>query len=954
MLLKEEKEFYEKYGWALMPFLSFQQIIEKLSVLIDEDLNSKPDWCRREWNINLYMLSSAAIDLVDDYLVRGVINLAEVADHIPFLGKPIKGIEEASKFGSRIRGALWDREIRKWRAEWSEWLYHVCQPLVRGKISDTTDQEALKEELIPLLHYTFPRKLLEMRMRIPAAYRSQDLSHYDFTALGKEYAAKHHDHDGSRMIIGLRSAGSYIAPLVCCCLREEGFRQVSFMTIRPKSFIHPQDEAQLKKSSLSYDRFIVVDEPPSTGKSVARCVEIMKSLGIENRKITIMLPIHPAGEDWLSASLTYSLQECELITLPPGEWYKEKLLRTETFQDCIAPYFAELGLDKFEIAEDPYIEKVNKELAMNPDKGFHRRLKRVFKVNCSHDSGSHDSVFVMAKSVGWGWLGYHAPLATQHLSEFIPRVYGVRNGMLFMEWVGSSDQKRNEQNFQDNKVQRLSAYIIRRTNQLRLIENPMPFLNDYTDSGFQPIAAILSRAFSSKVKILKRGWLTKQLEEIGCPVPTFLDSRMSKEEWVDSQGKLLKTDFEHHGFSKTASHNIVDPAYDMAAAMLEFELSEKEKEDLENAYMEGTEDVSVEKRLFFYKLLCGSEAMSESLRMLNKVEYSSIYRDLNRNYINAWNFLVSESARASAKLCVGEPVRRWFEPIFVMDVDDVLDKNIFGFPSTTANGIMSLSLLRTHGICSAINTARSLEEVKDYCRQYGFVGGIAEYGSLLWDDIDQKAEVMVPEEAMDELEKIRSALGKIPGIFVNPYYQYSIRAYIFDWQRTHPLPDATIGELFRLLGTKFLKAKKSYIDTAIIASSVDKGKSMLRLKELKGLNHNKMGAIGDTESDLPMLLVADQGFLVANGGANLKQLARKYGVTVTNSSYQTGLLEAVQTFLHGSSVAECEQCKQVTRGLESNKDLFSNLLKISDLSTVQHWLRAIDRNVFAVIKRLSQ
>jgi len=43
--------------------------------------------------------------------------------------------------------------------------------------------------------------------------------------------------------------------------------------------------------------------------------------------------------------------------------------------------------------------------------------------------------YVLAKSVGWGWLGYHAFLAAEALAEFVPPVLGLRQGILYTEWL---------------------------------------------------------------------------------------------------------------------------------------------------------------------------------------------------------------------------------------------------------------------------------------------------------------------------------------------------------------------------------------------------------------------------------------------------------------------------------------------------------------------------------------
>ena len=49
--------------------------------------------------------------------------------------------------------------------------------------------------------------------------------------------------------------------------------------------------------------------------------------------------------------------------------------------------------------------------------------------------GEKQTKYVLAKSVGWGWLGYHAFLIGHRLSEYVPPVLGLRDGVLYSEWT---------------------------------------------------------------------------------------------------------------------------------------------------------------------------------------------------------------------------------------------------------------------------------------------------------------------------------------------------------------------------------------------------------------------------------------------------------------------------------------------------------------------------------------
>ena len=58
-----------------------------------------------------------------------------------------------------------------------------------------------------------------------------------------------------------------------------------------------------------------------------------------------------------------------------------------------------------------------RELARGSDEKFHTRLKRVYEVELTTDVGGSETRYVLAKSVGWGWLGYHALFRLSYRSQ---------------------------------------------------------------------------------------------------------------------------------------------------------------------------------------------------------------------------------------------------------------------------------------------------------------------------------------------------------------------------------------------------------------------------------------------------------------------------------------------------------------------------------------------------------
>jgi hypothetical protein len=87
---------------------------------------------------------------------------------------------------------------------------------------------------------------------------------------------------------------------------------------------------------------------------------------------------------------------------------------------------------------------------------------------------------------------------------------------------------------------------------------------------------------------------------------------MRRQEWINGPVGPLKADFEHHGMGKNEL-NVTDPAYDLADAILQFELSPEEEKELILRYVAETGDNGVKERLFLHKLLAGSHELASAL-----------------------------------------------------------------------------------------------------------------------------------------------------------------------------------------------------------------------------------------------------------------------------------------------------------------------------------------------------
>jgi hydroxymethylpyrimidine pyrophosphatase-like HAD family hydrolase len=551
---------------------------------------------------------------------------------------------------------------------------------------------------------------------------------------------------------------------------------------------------------------------------------------------------------------------------------------------------------------------------------------------------SLETRFVIAKSVGWGWLGYHAFTAAQRLSPMVPPVLGLRDGVLYAEWLfdagPDADVGRN------NLVSALARYSGARARTLALDHDLSADLARADQhKGSAVLAEALSRAYGWKpAALLKRPRIRRELiKQHGGP-QALIDGKMRPQEWVASGGDVVKTDFEHHGLGKTEL-NVTDPAYDLADAILQFGLSPDEEESLVREFIDASGDTGVTTRLFLHKLLAGLWAMHNALDSVEDARLAPRHQEFNELYLAARRFLTIQTTRRCAATCRPASTQRWQSPLVVLDIDGVLDRLIFGFPSTTAAGVEAVSLLHSHNLAVALNTARTLSEVKEYCRAYGFLGGVAEYGCVVWDGVTGRERVLVSNESQAQVERVKAALRQVPGVFLDEAYVHSIRAHAFERRTTVPLPTILVRNLLRDVGADRVTFHQTFVDTTILPREVDKGLGLTALLCLTGQEGACTMAVGDSEADLPMFGAANASF--APSHLTCRTQARLLGCRIVDRPFQAGFLRAVRSIVHPDA-AQCPACRGAAKTASSDDgDVFTRLLRLADEPRWRLLLRAV-------------
>ncbi|MFI5007780.1 MAG: hypothetical protein ACHQKZ_10085, partial [Solirubrobacterales bacterium] len=710
--LPAEAAFYRAHDWCLNAFPTVQDVRRRLLGELESLQEHQLEWQRDEAIANVYLLSCAVADSTDDYLAGERYDFSQATGRLPWL-RPLTGLAEPLLVIGQRHRAWRLRHLRAWRVRWASALDAV----LRAWLDEAGDEPARAAEsraaLADLVNDDLPAGLLGRRVRVPAAFRSQDLTHHDVLELVARFAAELRDLERSLLVVGLRTAGSYFAPLARAALAERGYRDVDVVTLRPKKGIAPWEQAALARCAARGGLALVLDEPPDTGRTLARGVDLLRRAGIPRADTVLLLPLHPSRPDWTDAPESLPLEGIRVISLPPEDWYKRRLLGLGPVERRMQETFLARGYAKVKVLQSTEAEAFERHLRSLSDERFHTRLKRVYELRLQRRDGGSETRFVLAKSVGWGWLSYHAFLAAEALAGFVPPLLGLREGVLYLEWLPQGDAIDLPR---DAMVQRAAAYVAARARTLRLDTDPQPDLDASHQNGAELLAAALSGAYGSKpVAVLKRARLRHELTRWPCPMPTLIDGKLRLQEWIDDAGSLVKTDFEHHALGKTEL-NVTDPAYDLAEVVLHFGLAAAEEQALLRRYREASGDEGVEKRLFLHKLLAGSVAVRAALDGLKDARLVHRHQEFNRRYMEARDFLGAQMARYCGRFCRVARRAGWGPPLVVMDVDGVVDKQVFGFPSITAAGVEALALLHAHGLAAALNSARTLAELQEYCR----------------------------------------------------------------------------------------------------------------------------------------------------------------------------------------------------------------------------------------------
>jgi hydroxymethylpyrimidine pyrophosphatase-like HAD family hydrolase len=255
---------------------------------------------------------------------------------------------------------------------------------------------------------------------------------------------------------------------------------------------------------------------------------------------------------------------------------------------------------------------------------------------------------------------------------------------------------------------------------------------------------------------------------------------------------------------------------------------------------------------------------------------------------------------------------------------------MLGFPHATRCGLQSISLLKAHGFSVVPNTARGVQHVRQYCSAYGFPGGIAEYGSVFIDAVKRQEIPFITPDTVEQLAVCREAIQELPGVFIDPTYEYSIRAFRYNGRLMQGL---TVDEVKSVLKRPEF-SRLTFIcrpsSTYIVQNRINKGTALRKVRRMVGSRDVPVTAIGDSELDIAMLRAADFAYAPANCAPLLRQLEKEGKCRIVRQRFQSGLLEAVEHRLRCEHTPGSRDVGVPASVLEKPRGLMETLLSAAD------------------------
>jgi hydroxymethylpyrimidine pyrophosphatase-like HAD family hydrolase len=853
-----------------------------------------------QWWLDAYLVAAGLNQIAEDHLHDAPYPLDDAASLLTRSGSRVgrlagrgagAGALAARRIAARRTGL---RRTREWQRDVAALVDDLADVVVVGE-ARPAPALAHRCRRIALDIAELPVAVRQAVVRLPACFHDFDQRPEDLARLVERFTEDGADRDGPVLVAGVRTSGNYLAPLLAAGLRARGRHDTRVLTLRPGRPLLDAERA-LVRAVAPAGHVLVTDDPPVTGSSLAAACAALERLGVPRSATVLLLALQ--GE---SAHLPCSLAPYRAVTLAQDEWGLRSRLEPEAVRSELAALLEdELDIDGVEPVPLPGAAR----------RRHHRSL---FSVRGRHVvDGTATELTVLASGVGLGYFGAHHLAVARALDAFGPRVLGLRDGVLYREWIAAERRMAADGDALPTSV---AEYVAARRRALRVDRDRTVAM-----IGQRPVwevaGLVLGGGFGRAAPVARVALVNRAARRLlRVTQPSVVDGNMTPDHWftaAEDGQPALKVGLSDRTYWSLGLA-CCDPAFDLAGAGA-FAADGTLAERVRMAWTHETGEGVDPERWLLYELahLWGRLRADRANEAM--VRHASA-RAAQRYFAGA--FLGDVAVEGARTLCA-------------LDIDGVLESEQLGFPTLTRASATALRALIAHGYSPVAVSGRGLAEVRERCRAYGLAAGVAEYGSALCLDGGERVVTLVGADGHGALGRLRAALQERDGVHLDPAHVHALRAYrVGADSRRRPLDVEEVSECLHASGTAgAIEAIRGDSQTDLVASGIDKGTGLTALVDALAAGHGDgrpevVLAVGDTAADAPMLALARSAFVPAHAsGAAMIAGARR-----VRRRYQPGLALAVAELL-GHHPGGCPRCRVPRQ--TSDGQLLLDLLSISE------------------------
>lgn len=750
---------------------------------------------------------------------------------------------------------------------WHRRIQQLISVLADALLDDLDACDERIEAALAAVGETVPARaahlLVGELMRPPACFRSFDQHPRDVEELIDRFAASYPDRARPLILLGVRTSGSYLAPLAAAHARALGYRDLTVRTIRPGERLMPGETRLLRRIRRTSGLVLALDDPPSSGRSLARVARAAENAGFDRDHVILAFAAFGGGKPRELAG-----RPC--VILPGPDWHIRARLSPDALRRTVRAL----------LPDDTPILAIAGADPGTPTRNGHLSVPLTVTI----DTGDGPAELpLLAEGAGLGYLGRHAATLAAALTGTVPHVYGFDDGVLLRD--------RDPHAQPAVPADTVADYITARQHAL-----PLPDDRSLLLAGREPVWEIGSRILAGTLGRLGTPLRPLLVEPIMRQLlrpehPCIVDGRMLPWLWTgDGADGWHKTDFDDGSFSHLDLATD-DAVYDLASAAV---LAPEAEDKLIARYEQATGEHVTPARWCVHKLVA------------------------------AWNIRRLKTLGNAAELAGADPTRiqdraiqQFFNRLFLADLDDeprgpwcvldldgVLETDLLGFPMTSPAGALALRALRAHGYRVLLATGRPLPDVQDRCANYRLPGAVAEYGAVTYNAATGETTMLAPEHDGNLAAELRA----LPGTDTDPRYRCCVRAFQRTGLRRTGLDPQTVRSVLSPPSPYQHAYTPVHGDaqTDFLPNGVTKSYAVRALTRLLGEPDVPVAlAVGDSRTDIGMLQAARLGIAPANADRATMHTA---GIERVASPYQAGLAQAV-TRLIGHKPGSCPVCR---------------------------------------------